>query len=100
MLDNGFSDADLTDAEAGPFLGGSTPERLKLFGSHGQRPWFHEVMSAAGVAYLFPRECSNRVPKISGRTFDQPFLEAVLSKLSSSNRNLTRADSANNPPLK
>jgi len=24
---------------------GGTPDRSKLFGSHGQRPWFHEVMS-------------------------------------------------------
>ena len=44
MLDNGFSYADLMDAEASSFLGASTPERSKLFGSHGQRPWFHEVM--------------------------------------------------------
>jgi hypothetical protein len=22
-----------------------TPDRSKLFGSHGQRPWFHEVMN-------------------------------------------------------
>jgi hypothetical protein len=46
MLDNGFPFADLMDAEASPFLGGSTPERSKLFGSHGQRPWFPEVISA------------------------------------------------------
>ncbi len=24
--------------------GGCTPDRSKLFGSHGQRPWFHETM--------------------------------------------------------
>src|SRR5262249_30750982 len=24
--------------------GEGTPDRSKLFGSHGQRPWFHEVM--------------------------------------------------------
>src|SRR5262245_61890623 len=46
MLDNGLSHADLRDAEASPFLGGSTPERSKLFGSRGQRSWFHEVMMA------------------------------------------------------
>jgi hypothetical protein len=39
MLGNGFSYADLPDAEAGRLLGGSTPDRSKLFGSHGQRPW-------------------------------------------------------------
>src|SRR3954454_11882224 len=24
---------------------GCTPDRSKLFGSHGQRPWFHDVMT-------------------------------------------------------
>jgi hypothetical protein len=33
--------------------GKGTPVRSKLFGSHGQRPWFHEVMSA-------PAGCSSR----------------------------------------
>ena len=26
------------------FPGDCTPDRSKLFGSHGQRPWFHDVM--------------------------------------------------------
>jgi len=43
MLDEGFSYADLMDAKASPFLRTSTPDRSKLFGSHGQRPWFHGV---------------------------------------------------------
>src|SRR5512142_3005267 len=33
--------------EASPTRGaepGGTPDRLKLFGSHGQRPWLHEVV--------------------------------------------------------
>ena len=32
------------DAEASKFPGESTPDRSKLFGSHGQRPWFQQVM--------------------------------------------------------
>jgi ion channel len=38
--------------EASPTRGaepGGTPDRSKLFGSHGQRPWLHEVVTADTV---------------------------------------------------
>src|SRR3954447_3173146 len=34
----------LSHQERGTIAEEGTPDRLKLFGSHGQRPWFHEVM--------------------------------------------------------
>src|SRR5262249_6398747 len=66
MLGNGFSCADLPDAETSPFLGGSTPDRSKLFGSHGQRPWFHEVMTMVP-----PAEDSRQLSRVV-HPFQQP----------------------------
>ena len=38
----------LSHQEREPNTEEGTPDRWKLFGSHGQRPWFHEVMSRPG----------------------------------------------------
>src|SRR5262245_26593536 len=46
-LGNGFSSEGVSDVKPSAIRGGGTPDRSKLFGSHGQRPWFHEVMSTS-----------------------------------------------------
>jgi hypothetical protein len=44
------SSARISDRGAEPK---GTPDRSKLFGSHGQRPWLHDVVSA-GPAFIPP----------------------------------------------
>src|SRR5512142_2772020 len=37
----------------GPVRSEGTPDRSKLFGSHGQRPWLHEVVRNANSVHVF-----------------------------------------------
>jgi hypothetical protein len=39
LLGRGVSGENHKDVKPRAFLGGSTPDRLRLFGSHRQRPW-------------------------------------------------------------
>lgn len=41
-LGNDLFESDVEDAKASPALGGSTPDRSKLLGSHGQTPRLHQ----------------------------------------------------------
>jgi hypothetical protein len=48
-LGGGHSDLTLRRPWPRGTPGEGTPDRSKLFGSHGQRPWFHEVMREVAV---------------------------------------------------
>jgi len=35
-----------------PFSGNCTPDRSKLFGSHGQRPWIYDVLKNKYYSFI------------------------------------------------
>jgi hypothetical protein len=52
LLGGGPSDLTLRKPWPRGTPGESTPDRSKLFGSHGQRPWFHGIMTRNLLAVL------------------------------------------------